>query len=148
MKPERGDMLISKPYLVTLALVIFACLSAFACAVGDVKTFSNQPLSKTAGQYSWTKVTDKAAFPGSYNFPVFTVRNQMWAFHPQGNWSSTDGRTWTKSELPASGLNSGYQKYVQFNDAVYALGTMEGDYTNLHVGSRIARTIDFKRWEL
>lgn len=72
----------------------------------------------------------------------------MWAFHHEGNWSSTDGRQWTKSELPVSGLNSGYQKYVQFNDAVYGLGTMQGNYTNMRLSSRIVRTIDFKRWEV
>ena len=139
---------ISKPYLIILALIISASVSADACSAGSGKIVANKPLSNTAGQYSWTKVTDKAAFSGAYNFPVFTMRGQMWAFHPQGNWYSTDGRMWEKSELPVSGLNSGYQKYVEFNDAIYALGTMEGNYTNMHLGSRIARTADFKRWEL
>jgi len=92
-------------------------------------------------------VTETAAFPGSNNFPVFTVNHQMWAFHPQGNWYSSDGQSWTKSELPAAGLNSAYQKYVQFNDAVNALGTMEGNFQDLHLHSRIARTTDFRRWE-
>jgi hypothetical protein len=45
-------------------------------------------------------------------------------------------------------LNAGYQKYVQFNDAVYALGTMEGNYLDMRLSSRIARTSDFKRWEI
>ncbi len=113
--------------------------------VAEVDTGSVQRAS--ASQYSWTKVTDSAAFPGAYNFPVFVVRNQMWAFHPQGNWFSTDGKIWTKSELPLSGLNSGYQKYVQLGDAVFALGTMTGDYTNMRLSSRIVKTVDFKRWE-
>jgi len=72
----------------------------------------------------------------------------MWAFHHQGNWYSTDGRTWTRSELPLAGLNSGVQKYVQLKDAIYALGTMEGHWTEMRIGSRIARTSDFKRWEV
>jgi hypothetical protein len=93
-------------------------------------------------------VTDNAAFPGAYNFSVFTMHNQMWAFHHQGNWYSTDGRTWTKSELPISGLNNGYQKYVQFNDAIYALGTMEGNYTDMRLSSRIVRTSDFRQWQV
>jgi hypothetical protein len=128
-------------------LTLVACLSANACSVGK----TNNPPSSTSSesvQYSWTKVTDGAAFPGAYNFPVFTARNQMWAFHSRGNWYSRDGRNWTKSQLPVSGLNSGYQRYVQFNGAVYALGTMEGNYTNIRLSSRIARTSDFKRWEV
>jgi hypothetical protein len=124
-----------------------------ACAVNNDKIkINDEPnlgdtRTEFASQHSWTKVTDSAAFPGAYNFPVFVVRNQMRAFHPQGNWYSTDGKIWTKSDLPPAGLNSGYQKYVQFGDAVYALGTMTGDYTNLHLSSRVVKTIDFKRWE-
>jgi hypothetical protein len=101
-----------------------------------------------AERYVWTPVTTSAAFPGAYNFPVFVIRDQMWAFHPGGHWYSQDGKTWLPSELPLSGLNTGHQRYVAFNDAVYALGTMTGNYLDLHLTSRIARTRDFRRWEV
>lgn len=133
---------------VVLILILTACVLINACSAGKGDNSPNSASNDPARQYTWIKVTDNAAFPGAYNFPVFTVRNQMWAFHHEGNWYSTDGRTWAKSELPVSGLNSGYQKYVQFKDAIYALGTMEGNYTNMRLGSRIARTSDFKRWEV
>lgn len=136
----------AKRNLFALFLALTALTSALACNVGAYKVSTNQPL--TSPQYSWVKVSDGAAFPGAYNFPVFNMRGQMWAFHHQGNWYSADGRTWTKSELPVSGLNSGYQKYVQFNDAIYALGTMAGNYTNMRLSSRIERTSDFKHWEV
>jgi hypothetical protein len=106
------------------------------------------PRAGAAAEYTWSRVTDAAAFDGAYNFPVFVVHDEMWAFHPRGHWYSRDGKTWTRSELPSSGLNSGYQKYVSFRDAVYALGTMTGNYLDLHLTSRIARTRDFKRWEV
>lgn len=144
--------LIRKFMALTLTATSFLIVNA--CAVNQTrveskveKVNSRDAQTTTESQYSWTKVTDGAAFPGAYNFPVFVVRNQMWAFHPQGNWFSTDGKTWTKSELPPAGLNSGYQKYVQFGDAVYALGTMTGDYTNMRLSSRVVKTVDFKRWE-
>jgi hypothetical protein len=98
--------------------------------------------------YKWTRVADSTAFPGAYNFPVFVVGPQMWAFHPRGNWWSTDGVHWQPSSLKQSGLNSGYQHYVLFHDAVYSLGTMSGNYLDLHLSSRIERTRDFKTWEL
>jgi hypothetical protein len=101
-----------------------------------------------ASDYAWTRVVDAAPYPGSYNFPVFVVGAEMWAFQAEGRWSSRDGTTWTRSTLPASGLNSGYQKYIQLGDAVYALGTMTGNYLDPHLTSRIARTRDFKRWEV
>jgi hypothetical protein len=131
-----------------LAIVLASSLLTSACSFSASSGASSRTSSETALPYSWTKVTDSTALPGAYNFPVFVVRNQMWAFHPQGHWYSPDGKNWTKSELPLAGLNPGYQKYVQFNDAVYALGTMEGNYTNMRLGSRISRTIDLKRWEV
>lgn len=98
--------------------------------------------------YVWTKVTDHAAFPEGYNFPLFNFRNQLWVLRSEGNWFSADGQSWTKAELPALGLRTGYQQYVQFHHSIYALGTMEGDYLNLKVGSRIMKTSDdLKRWE-
>jgi len=65
-----------------------------------------------------------------------------------GGWISKDGKNWAKTALPESNLNSAYQKYVQFGGAIYALGTMEGNYTNMRLGSRITRTSDFRRWEV
>ena len=95
-------------------------------------------------QYSWHLVTAAAEFPGSYNFPVFVVRGEKWAMHPEGAWRSADGKRWHKTALPASGLNGAYQKYVQLDDAVYALGTMTGSYLDLHLTSRIMRTTDLE----
>lgn len=70
--------------------------------------------------YQWSRERDSAAFEGSYNFPVFVVRGEMWAFHPRGGWSSRDGRTWARSELPASGKYSvnenGTQRFIYRND--------------------------------
>ncbi|MDT4967499.1 MAG: hypothetical protein QOJ64_2236 [Acidobacteriota bacterium] len=135
-----------KRSLIVLSLILLAWMPSAACTAKTGNSDSRGASPSPA--YSWVNVTDTAAFPGAYNFPVFTMGNQMWAFHHQGNWFSADGRTWTRSELPLSGLNSGYQKFVQLNGAVYALGTMEGDYTNLRMGSRIVRTTDFKSWEV
>ncbi len=128
-----------------LALVGFATTNACHSASKVTATGAS---AESASQYSWAKVADAAAFPGGYNFPVFVMQNEMWAFHPQGNWRSPDGKTWTKSELPLTGLNSAYQKYVQLGDSVYALGAMEGNYLNMRLSSRIMRTKDFKRWEV
>jgi len=132
--------------LVTFFFLI--SLATYACAPSaDSHLANDQPTA--AANYGWTKVTDHAPFPGSYNFPLFNIRNKLWAFHSQGNWYSADGKTWTKAELPPLGLRTGFQQYVQFNDAVYALGTSEGNYLNLSIGSHIAKTSsDLKRWEV
>lgn len=126
-----------KRNLIVLTLGLLTLMPVAACSVGAGNVSTAMPFASAAtpSAYSWIKVTDNAGFPRAYNFPVFTVRHQMWAFQHEGNWLSTDGRTWTKTELPVSGLNSGTQKYVQFNDAIYALGTMEGNISNMRLSS-------------
>src|SRR5262245_51404979 len=81
---------------------------------------SEKRLLEPSKTYQWTEVTTSAAFPGSYNFPLFNIGNRLWAFHTLGNWHSEDGRNWTKAELPPLGLRTGYQQYVQFKNSIYA----------------------------
>jgi hypothetical protein len=94
----------------------------------------------------WQKLTGSAAFSKSYNYQVFVLGREMYALN-NGGWKSKDGKIWTKTALPEIEFNSAYQKYVQFNGAVYALGTMRGDYMNLRLSSKISRTRDFENWE-
>src|SRR2546421_13034694 len=92
-------------------------LLTFVAAHGCARTIKSEPPGDSPRQpstgYTWTKVTDHAGFPEAYNFPIFNFRNTLWAFHSQGNWFSKDGKSCTKAELPALGLRTGYQQYVQ-----------------------------------
>lgn len=96
--------------------------------------------------YSWSNVTEAANFPRGYNYPVYVFGRWMVALN-NGAWLSTDGAKWIKTELPDSGLNSAYQKYVQFNGAIYALGSMTGNYEGFSISTKILRTRDFRSWE-
>jgi hypothetical protein len=120
---------------IILAILIFS-LSAAACTKSRAKT----------SEYVWQNVTAKAEFPEGYNYPVFVLNGEMLALN-NGGWLSKDGKSWTKTELPDVGLNSGYQKYVQLGGAVYALGSIEGNYLNFKISTRIRRTRDGKSWE-
>src|SRR5262249_41921630 len=132
---------------VGLSLILLVTVSN--CGGGASRSAAGTTADKTESDYAWKKVTDHAAFPEGYNFPLFNFRNQLWVLRSEGNWFSADGHSWTRAELPPLGLRTAYQQYVQFKDAIYALGTMEGDYQNLKVGSRIMKTSDdLKRWEL
>jgi hypothetical protein len=119
-----------------LAIVICGAALFSACATSDAKT----------SEYVWENVTPKAAFPEGYGFPVFVMNGEMRALYGSG-WTSKDGKNWTRAGLPSAGLNPGYQKYVQFKNAVYALGAVEGNYLNFRVRTKIARTRDFRSWE-
>lgn len=120
---------------VILAILIFG-LAVTACTKSEAKT----------GEYIWQNVTKAAQFPQSYNYPVYIMNGEMLALN-QGGWLSKDGKHWTKTALPESGLNSAYQKFVQFNGAVYSLGAMQGNYLNFTISTKISRTTDGKTWE-
>src|SRR5215813_10595971 len=137
----------SKRNSVALALVFASFLVTNVCSFCGIGMASINPPVETAPPYAWARVTEGAAFPGSYNFSVFVAQNRMWAFHPQGVWHSADGRTWTKSNLPSIRRNVYVTQYVQFNNAIYALGQNQGNYLNIGFGSTIRRTTDFQRWE-
>jgi hypothetical protein len=113
--------------------ITFVCLCSTALGCSPAK-------------YVWNEVTTSAAFAQGYNYPVFVMNGEMRAIHDDG-WISKDGRAWTKTGLPNVGLNSAYQKYVQFKDAIYALGTIKGNYLNFQLSTKISRTQDFKAWE-
>jgi hypothetical protein len=70
-------MLSLKRNLIVMGLAPISLMPAIACN----QVSANAPRIEPALKYSWAKVIESAAFPGAYNFPVFTMRNQMWAFH-------------------------------------------------------------------
>src|SRR5215831_538271 len=129
---RRTSMIKLKVFLVIISIG----MSATACTRTDA----------TAKGYVWERVTDGAAYPQGYNYPVFVLNGQMLAIN-DGGWISKDGKTWTKTNLPASGLNSAYQKYVQHEGAVYALGSIRGNYQAFSITPNILRTRDGQQWE-
>lgn len=121
---------------VILSILVFS-FSVSACTKSEANT----------SEYVWQEITAKAEFPQSYNYPVYVLNDGDLLALNQGGWLSKDGKTWTKTNLPESGLNSAYQKYVQFNGAIYSLGAMSGNYENFTIDTKILRTTDGKNWE-
>jgi hypothetical protein len=120
----------------TFLTILLFSVSVFAC----LKTESE------SAEYIWQNIAEKTDYAIGYNYPVFIMDGKMLALN-NGGWFSADGKNWTKTELPKSGLNSAYQKFVQFKGAIYALGEMEGNYLNFKLASKITRTRDGKTWE-
>ncbi|MEO6076967.1 MAG: hypothetical protein ABIP56_09195 [Dokdonella sp.] len=120
-----------------------------ACSLSESSGASGKPSSASITSDSWTKVTESAAYPVGYNYPVFVANNRMWAFHNAGIWFSTDARNWTKSNLPHVRRNPYEARYVQFNNAIYALGQNKGNYVvGIKFSSIVRRTKDFERWDV
>ncbi len=123
-------------------------MTYFAAVISLIAAFCISPLDLKSGRsvYEWTNVTPAASYPQGYNYPVYVFGDWMVALN-NGVWLSRDGKKWRKTDLSDSGLNSAYQKYVQFNGAIYALGSLSGNYEKFTVSTKILRTTDFEKWE-
>ena len=132
----------------TLAILIAVILSA-ACSdlstVSNAQSSSSQPASNSDAV--WSKILDQGPWPKSYNFQMFSIGGKLWVLHPEGNWSSADGKTWTKSTLNDAIGNLAFLDYVYFKGALYGIGNFRGNIERYELKPEIYRTTDFKKWE-
>ncbi|HVU54091.1 MAG TPA: hypothetical protein VHD83_03510 [Puia sp.] len=133
-----------------LMIVLWSCASpssertqADSSSTRGASTIS--PAADSA--YAWTKLLDSAPWPKSYNFQLLEVRDTLWVFHSDGNWSSTDGTRWTRSPLPNAIYNLAFLDYVEFRDTVYGLGHFEGNIERFSFRPVIYRTADLRHWD-
>ncbi len=106
---------------------------------------NHQQISNT--EYKWTQLTESAAFPKAYNFQMFSIRDTLWVMHHAGTWFSLDGKIWIKSPLTNVLKNNAFLDYVWFKNALYSIGTFEGNIENYKFTSSISRTTNMKTWE-
>ena len=142
------DKLISMPrHSCKTAFVIAGLAFLAGCDEQPQKNVSPYPEQKTDSQYKWTQVTDSAAFPKSYNFQVFSIRNSLWVMHQAGTWYSLNGKDWVQSS-PANVLqNNAFLDYVWFKNALYGLGTFEGNAERYTFTPSISRSTDMRNWQ-
>lgn len=127
--------------------LLISLLAACASQTNSNTSAQVDKSEKTAdGSYVWTKLLDSAQWKKNYNFQMFSSRDTLWTFHPDGNWYSTDGINWTKSQLSNSIYNLAFLDYVQFNDAILGLGHFEGNIEQFTFKPEIYKTNDFKNW--
>ena len=136
--------ILHKSYLVCLFFLVF-----FACqTIPDHKALSVDKKNEWQSDsiYQWTKLLDSAEWKKNYNFQMFSIRDTIWTFHPDGNWYSTDGITWVKSSLSNVIDNLAFLDYIQFKDAVYGLGYFKGNIEQFEFRPEIFKTTDLKNW--
>lgn len=97
-------------------------------------------------RYEWIKLLDSAAWRKNYNFQMFTIRDTMWTFHPDGTWFSLDGSTWTKGPLPNIINNMAFLDYVLRNDTLYGFGYFKGNIETFTYKPNIFRSTDMRHW--
>ena len=99
-------------------------------------------------KYAWTQLTADAGYSKSYNYQLFADDEYIRALHHDGMWLSKDGRTWLKATLSDIINRQAFLDYVKFKGAIYALGTFDGNIEHYTQTTQIARTSDFKTWEI
>lgn len=136
-----------KPLLLATFAISAAVVAAFAFKPNE-KPVANQKKSiANPNGYTWTKLTEHAGFAKSYNFQLFTLQDKLWAFHPDGNYYTTDGKNWIKSGLTNSINNLAFLDYVSFNNAIYGLGHFTGNIEQYNLDTRITQTTDLTNWK-
>jgi len=132
-----------------LKIISLLCLFYLPACNGQTNNGGQQtetPVADTT--YTWTALTDKAAFQKGYNFQMFNIRDTLWVLHHDGGWYSVNGKDWTKSPLTNIIANNGFLDYVWFNNALYGLGTLTGNIEHYNLTAAIHKTTDMKNWEL
>ncbi len=148
-----GTHRLSKPKLfssITLFSKFFGlcCLLFLTYCTGQPNKGENRIIKQEPpDQYKWTELTNHAAFPQSYNFQLFSIRDTLWVMHHAGTWFSTEGRDWIKSSLPNIIHNNAFLDYVWFKNALYALGSFEGNVEQYTFHSTISKTTDMRNWQ-
>jgi hypothetical protein len=122
----------------------------FALALSSIASAQSCEVSQPAvrASHKWSKVLEEGPWPKSYNFQMFTIGKNLVVFHPDGTWSSGDGKSWTKLPLGNAIDNLAFLDYVLFKGAVYGLGNFKGNIERSTFRPEIYRTRDLRSWEV
>jgi hypothetical protein len=135
-----------KTYVPVFAIISFFYFTSCNGQINHNSTYSiKRPTTST--DYKWTELTTNAAYPKAYNFQMFSVRDTLWVMHHAGVWFSLDGKAWSKTTLTNVLKNNAFLDYVWFKNALYSLGTFEGNVEHYNFTSSIYKTSDMKTWE-
>lgn len=133
-----------KQFIALISLIFASCSNQ---TTDGTLISVDKPGVESHSLYVWTKVLDSADWKKNYNFQMFSNRDTLWTFHPDGNWFSTNGLNWIKSQLPNPICNLAFLDYIQLNDEVLGLGYFKGNIEQFTYKPIIFKTSDYKDWD-
>lgn len=145
MKSRVGHSLALK-----ITPVIVFVLGCFGCAERSVhssETVAAPTPQPQASRYVWKKVFDEGPWRKNYNFQMFSIGGKLLLLHPDGTWTSSDGKSWRKTSLPNSIKNLAFLDYVLVRGDVYGLGYFDGNIETFTFKPNIYKTSDFQTWQ-
>jgi hypothetical protein len=131
--------------MLRLSFILLVFVSCFGKA-RQADESKIEPVVASLPEYQWTKLLDSAAWRKNYNFQMFTIRDTMWTFHPDGTWFSVDGRSWAKGPLHNIIANMAFLDYVLRNDTLYGFGYFSGNIETFTYKPNIYRSTDMRTW--
>lgn len=131
--------------MIRLSFILLVFVSCFGKA-RQAEEKKNVVAVAALPKYQWIKLLDSAAWKKSYNFQMFTIRDTLWTFHPDGTWYSVDGTKWTKGPLHNIIANMAFLDYVLRNDTLYGLGYLQGNIETFTFKPDIYRSTNMRKW--
>jgi hypothetical protein len=118
-----------------------------ACTTGNSEEKTTVISDPKQQNYTWKKIFEEGPWKKNYNFQMFSRRDTIWVFHPDGNWFSTDTKNWKKSTLPNAINNLAFLDYVPFNHSIYGLGHFKGNIEKFTFKPEIYQAVDMQKWK-
>ncbi len=126
-------------YLNLLLLsLLFACTET---------TSQKENLMVNTENYQWRKILDEGPWTKNYNFQMFSIKDTLWVFHPDGTWYSSDGTSWAKSPLQNVIQNLAFLDYVPFNGGITGIGSFKGNIEQYTFKPDVYHSKDMKKWQ-
>lgn len=117
MKEFSPSRFTSRRALAVLCLLGLGVVSS-ACWIAR----GSRPPGGAREELTWVEVTPHAGWAPGYSFSAVVLNDTLWVLGQQdGNWCSTDGRTWTRAPSNVD-FTGGYNTFVVFEDEIYAIG--------------------------
>ena len=136
-----------------LILILGTLFMLEACSTqSEVPSKGILPCEDQLKPYQNKKIAQKTSLPPAHSYQSFEHNDKLYAFCLKGTWESKDGKVWKKTGLPSQKKHAVQTRYIQFQEAVYALGQVDRikeSYRDLQfTSSQILKTHDFEKWQL
>lgn len=137
---------------VTVFIIVLSCIFGACQSIQSQNAANNNARNNSAARsldtYKWVQVAGQAGYKVGYNYPLYSIKDKLWAFHAEEIFSSPDGKAWTKAKLPSMRRDVYQSQYAKFGDAIYAFGRNTGNYEKMTFEPAVFRTTDMETWEI
>lgn len=127
---------------VVLILIFFT-----GCGHDDQRAANIEP-GGNSREYQWKKLADSAAFMPTDRLQFQNIRDTLWAFHPNGNYYSTDGETFQLSILEPKISKDAIPGYLFSNNKLITVIPASSGNKNDSNSIITYKSVDLSHWNV